>query len=206
MLRLATGVLALPQLYQTCQFLGGFFQARLKAFGDYLDFSSINKIFDVGCGPGHISAKIPPSIDYIGFDSDERYIRFANARFGGPKRRFYNRLFDRTAAAEYGNPDLIMMNGLLHHVDDDYVRILLLNAYNALNPGGIVFTHDPCFINGQNPIARYLLESDRGKFIRTEEGYRALLPSEFGKVDVNIRNDIARVPYTFIITRLQKLR
>jgi SAM-dependent methyltransferase len=206
MLRLMTGILSLPQLYHACQLLGGFFDARLKTFGDYLEFSSINKVFDVGCGPGHISAKIPPSIEYIGFDSDEKYIRFAKARFGGPKRRFYNRLFDPTATAEFGNPDLIMMNGLLHHVDDDYVRTLLIDAYNALNPGGIVFTHDPCFADGQSPIARYLLKSDRGKFVRTEQGYRSLLPSEFDKIDINLRHDIARVPYTFIVTRLQKLR
>lgn len=201
-----TGVLSLPQLYHACQSFFGFFEARLKAFGDYLDFSTVNKVFDVGCGPGHISATIPPSIDYIGFDSDERYIQFANARFSGPKRRFYNRLFDPTAATEFGNPDLIMMNGLLHHVDDNYARTLLLNAYNALNPGGIVFTHDPCFVDGQHPIDRYLVKSDRGEFVRTEQGYRVLVPSEFGKIDVYVRNDIAYVPYTFIITRLRKLQ
>jgi SAM-dependent methyltransferase len=195
-----------PQLYHAYQSLGGFFQARVKAFDDYLDFSTRHKVFDIGCGPGHISAKIPPSLDYIGFDSDEKYIQFANARFGGPKRRFYNRLFDPTAASDFGIPDLIMMNGLLHHLDDAGVHTLLLDAYNAVDPGGIVFTLDGCFVDGQNSIDRYLLENDRGEFVRTEQGYRALIPSEFGKIDVFLRNNISRIPYTFIITRLQKLQ
>lgn len=205
MLQQWAGVLSLPQLYHAYQSLGGFFQARVKAFDDYLDFSSTNKVFDIGCGPGHISAKIPPSIDYVGFDSDEKYIQFANARFGGPKRRFYNRRFDPTAAADFGNPDLIMLNGLLHHLDDEGVRALLLNAYDALAHGGIVFTLDGCFVDGQHPIDRYLLKNDRGEFVRTEQGYRALVPPEFDTIDVYIRNNISRVPYTFIITRLQKL-
>src|SRR5579863_9629275 len=61
MLRLITGVLSLQQLYHAYQSLGGFFQARLKAFGDYLDLSTINKVFDICCGPGHIAANIPQS-------------------------------------------------------------------------------------------------------------------------------------------------
>jgi len=199
-------VLSRPEFYHAYQSFGGFFQARLKAFGDYLDFATIHRVFDIGCGPGHISAKIPPSVDYIGFDSDERYIQFANARFGGPKRRFVKRLFDQTAADDFGSPDLIMLNGLLHHLDDGDVRRLLLDAFNVLTPGGIVFTLDGCFVEGQNPIGRYLLKNDRGEFVRTEQGYRALVPSEFGKIDVYVRNNMSRVPYTFIINRLEKLR
>jgi SAM-dependent methyltransferase len=176
MLRLTTGVLSLPELYHAGQSPRGFFQARLKAFGDYLDCSAINKVFDIGCGPGHNSAKIPPFIDYIGFDSDEKGIRFANARFGGPKRRVYNRLYDRTAAADLGSPDLIMLNGLLYHVYDDCVRTLLLNAYHALAPGGIVFTLDGCFVDRRTPIERYLLKNDRGAFVRTERSCRAFVP------------------------------
>jgi SAM-dependent methyltransferase len=179
-------------------------QVRLEAFADYLNFTRVDKILDIGCGPGYISAKIPVFIDYIGLDSDEQYIRFANARFGAPKRHFYSRLFDQTGVANFGNPDLNMLNCLLHHLDNDSARTLLLNAYYPLEPSGIVFRLDGCFVERQNPIDRYLLKNDRGTFVRTELGYRALAPSAFGKLNVRIRDGISRISYTFIITLLQK--
>ena len=66
------------------QFLRGFFRARLKAFADCLEFIKAEKIFDIACGPGHIPAEISSLIDYIGLNSDERYIQFANAGSGDP--------------------------------------------------------------------------------------------------------------------------
>ena len=199
-----TGLLSLPQLYHAYQSLGGFFQARLKTLACYVELTQFERVFDIGCGPGHIAAKIPQSIDYVGFDVDKSYIRFANAHFAGPKRRFLNRVFDATAAEHFGSPDLIMMNGLLHHLEDASARIVMLDAWKVLKPGGMVITLDGCFVEGQNPIDRYLLEHDRGEFARTEAGYRSLIPSEFRNIDVFLRNDISRIPYTFIITRLTK--
>jgi len=67
---------------------------RVKAFGDYLDFSKINKIFDIGGGPGDISVKILPFVGYLGLDSGEKVVPLADARFGSPKRWFYDRLFN----------------------------------------------------------------------------------------------------------------
>lgn len=40
--------LEIADIYHACQMVGGFFGARLKAFHDYLDFSAVHRIFDIG--------------------------------------------------------------------------------------------------------------------------------------------------------------
>lgn len=95
--------LEVSEIYHSYQYLGGFFGARLRAFRSYLDFKSVSRIFDVGCGPGHIAKYIPRHIEYIGFDVERRYIDFANRNFG-VRGKFYSRIFDDSAADEFGRP------------------------------------------------------------------------------------------------------
>lgn len=197
-------LLSIPSIYQAYQRFGGFFQARLLSFETYLDLRCYQSIFDIGCGPGHVAAELPPNSTYVGFDSDRSYIEFATANFGGPRRRFVNSHFNSSVCARWGHPDLIMMNGLLHHLDDQECREVLLDAYHALVPGGCVFTLDGCFVDGQSRVARFLLEHDRGKFVRTQAQYAKLIPEEFGKLGVYVRDDLSRVPYTFVIMKMTK--
>jgi SAM-dependent methyltransferase len=193
-----THFLESAELYQAFQKAGGFFGARVKAFRDYLDFGGVRRVFDIGCGPGHIVEYIPKGIEYVGFDTEQRYIDFANRRFGA-RGRFLAREFDRSAADEFGRPDLVLMNGVLHHMNDASARQVIGNAAAALEPGGVFFTLDGCFRKGQNPISRYLLEHDRGKFVRTAPEYRELVEGAFRGAQVHVRDDLSWVPYTFAI-------
>ncbi len=192
-------VLSNPEMYQLYQVLGGFFGARLKAFRDYVDFSNVRRVFDIGCGPGHIIQYIPDNVEYVGFDTEAGYIDFANARFG-KRGRFFAQPFDRSTVATFGVPDLILMNGVLHHMDDDTASAVLGDAASVLaDGGGSLFTLDGCFRPGQNPISRYLLEKDCGEYVRTAEGYEALLRKAFPQSKVAVRDDLSWVPYIFAI-------
>lgn len=196
-------LLEIADVYHACQIMGGFFNARLKAFRDYLDFSGVHRIFDIGCGPGHIIKHIPERIDYIGFDIDHRYIESANRRFSS-RGRFVVRPFDRSAADDYGQPDLILMNGVLHHMDDTYAHNIVQNVAAVLPEHGVFFALDGCYKASQNPISHYLLKDDRGKFVRTAPEYQGLVAATFPQTEVFVRDDLSWIPYTFAITRARK--
>ena len=187
-----------PAIYQLYQDLGGFFGARVKAIAQYLDIRPGARIIDIGCGPGYIVRHLPQGIDYVGLDIDQPSIDYANRRFGD-RGRFQMRFFDAAAAAELGPADVIMMNGVMHHIGDEDLAATLACARDALKPGGVLFTLDGCYVPGQSRIDRWLLDNDRGVHVRDAAGYGRLLDRAFTAVDLHIRNDMSRLPYTFAI-------
>jgi SAM-dependent methyltransferase len=191
-------ILSHPALYQAYQNAGGFFGARVKAIADYLTLHSGMRVIDIGCGPGYILRHLPPGIDYNGFDIDQAYIEHAQRSFGH-LGKFHCRYFDAAAASEFAGADVIMMNGVLHHIADEELNATLANVRNALKSDGVLFTLDGCYREGQSRIARWLLDNDRGEFVRDRNGYGRVLGGAFEKVDLVIRDDYSRVPYTFII-------
>ena len=192
-----------PALYQAYQNAGGFFGARVKAISDYLTLRPGMRVIDIGCGPGYILRHLPEGVDYAGFDIDKSYIDHARRAFGH-LGRFHCRYFDAAAAQEFGGADVVMMNGVLHHIDDGELQATLSNVRDALTPDGVLFTLDGCYRNGQSRIARWLLDHDRGEFVRDEYGYDRVLRGAFAKVNLAIREDYSRVPYTFIIGMARK--
>lgn len=74
-------ILERPEVYHAYQTLGGFHDARRRALAEYVDISKVDRVFDIGCGPGHTVNYIPPDIDYVGFDTERRYIAYANRHF-----------------------------------------------------------------------------------------------------------------------------
>jgi hypothetical protein len=72
-------------------------------------------------------------------------------------------------------------------------------ACKSLKPSGVLFTLDGCFRDGQSQVAKWLLRSDRGRFVRTEVGYRRLLGTTFANIRTHIREDLSLIPYTFVI-------
>jgi len=192
-----------PALYQAYQNAGGFFGARVKAISDYLALRPGMRVIDIGCGPGYILRHLPEGVDYAGFDIDESYIDHARRAFGH-LGQFHCRYFDAAAAREFRGADVVMMNGVLHHIDDGELQATLSNVRDALTPDGVLFTLDGCYRNGQSRIARWLLDHDRGEFVRDEYGYDRVLRGAFAKVNLAIREDYSRVPYTFIIGMARK--
>ena len=134
-----TDILKLPLVYQMFQHLGGFFDARLKAIGSYLPIKSGQKVVDIGCGPGFIVEHLPRGISYLGFDTDASYIAYATARFGD-KGRFFCQIFDEQVARNHAPVDIVMMNGVLHHMNDNEVHQNLVGIKKALGSGGRLFT------------------------------------------------------------------
>lgn len=191
-------LLQAPAIYQLWQNLGGFFNARVASIGEYLNLNPGDYVIDIGCGPGYIVDHLDAGIHYVGFDTDKRYIAYAQKHFGH-KGEFYCQPFDDDCAQAYGPADVVMMNGVIHHLDDAAAAATMQSITKVLKPEGTFFAVDGCFREGQSWIARWLLRNDRGRYVRTERGYRDLYRSFFEDVTVIVREDLSHVPYTFVI-------
>lgn len=187
-----------PLVYQCYQQAGGFFGARRKATDAFLSMKSGDSVADIGCGPGFMAKYLPDGISYSGFDTDARYIEYAAHKFGS-KGRFIEGRFDEAASRRYGPFDVVMMNGLLHHLNDDEAHQTLGVSREALRPGGRLFTLDGCYADEQSPVAAFLLKFDRGEHVRTEEQYRSLMERHFDTIEVHVEHDLSWVPYTWIV-------
>ena len=133
------------------------------------------RVLDVGCGTAAILSVLP-DVDYVGCDISEPYIARAKARWG-TSGRFHVQHFNRATLESYGKFDLILATGLLHHLDDDQVRMLFEALPAGLNPKGRIVTADCCYVERQNLIARFIINQDRGRNVRTPQQYAALRDS-----------------------------
>ena len=129
-----------------------------------------DKVTNMGWGRGFIVKHLPANTSYCGFDTDWRNISY--------KARFYWRIFDESAA-EYGPADVVMMNGVLHHLSDDQADSTLRAIETVLRTGGQLSTLDGYIVEHPSASIRFLLDHDRGRHGRTREQYEALVNSHF---------------------------
>jgi SAM-dependent methyltransferase len=190
-------------MYHLFQVAVGAFSARVSMMRRYLHLQAGQRVIDIGCGPGHILTKMPEGVIYDGFDMECDYIDFANQHFGN-KGSFHCRLFDIDAVSEFGPADIVMMNGVLHHMDDDSARMTVSLIEKILKPGGTFFALDGVYTAGQGAIAKWFLDNDRGKFVRTEAAYRAIFLASFPSCEIYLHDDLLRIPYSLAISLCRK--
>jgi len=129
-------------------------------------------ILDVGCASAACAGQI---IDmkqnrYVGVDIEARYIELA-AKFH-PYGHFLQQ--DARKLQFAGESfDVVMFNGVWHHMDDALVLACMDEVRRVLRPTGVVLVAEPVFRRDW-PVSTFFLKNDRGKFIRTRDGYRSL--------------------------------
>jgi SAM-dependent methyltransferase len=193
-------ILGWPAVYSAFRCLVG---GNLREYVDtYINARPGDRVLDIGCGPGDI-LKILPEVDYLGVDISEQYIASARARYGS-RGRFECKAVHDVVVEEPSSYDLVMANGVIHHLDDDEAIRLFEHARDALKPGGRLVTGDPCFVDGQSPVARWIVRKDRGKYVRTRDAYLGLASRAFSDVTSEIRHDMIRIPFTHIIMTMAK--
>lgn len=127
------------------------------------------RVLDVGCGPGTDARSFAHAESYVGVDINERYVAYASKHFVGDFR-----VADVTSAPPWlGQFDLILMNSLMHHLDDDAALRLLASLPPLLAPGGEVQIVD--LVLAERSIPRRLALADRGKFPRTIQSWQELI-------------------------------
>lgn len=156
-------------------------------------------VLDVGCGPAAILALLP-GINYIGLDHNSSYINAATKKYGS-KGTFIcagvHQLDDHGLKAF----DRVIILGVMHHLNDAQLTLLINSLRGRLNEGGALITFDGAYEDNQNLIAKTLAKNDRGKFVRTKEQYLNFIELAFKVERAELRHDLLRVPYTHLLTR-----
>jgi SAM-dependent methyltransferase len=145
----------------------------MTAFYESLEAKTTDVIVDVGCGTGDALRYLSSFKAYYGFDIDARAVEFARARAAGrPEVTFEARLVT-AEDLESLRPSLVILAGLLHHLDDEQaVRLLeLLAGAPSIRR---IATQDVVYLPGER-VSNILARLDRGRFVRNEDGYRALV-------------------------------
>ena len=155
-----------------------------------------SRILDIGCGPATL-LELMTDVQYVGYDPNPHCIAAAKARFGS-RGQFHCGYLTHIPEDDVGEFDIVLANGVLHHVTDAQAQEILSLASKALKPGGRMITRDGCYEQGQNWLARLLLRYDRGAFVRTQQDYTALFRSHFDVVRTEILRDALRLPYSLI--------
>ncbi len=195
------GVRSLLTHARNYDFVQGFLGAeyvRKVLVRDYIRPRPGMSILDVGCGTATILAHLP-RVKYLGIDRNSLYIDAARAQFGSRGTFVCGDVNDAPPEVKSDTFDCILAIGLLHHLEDHEVCGLMAAGRKLLAPGGRLVTLDPCYRDGQSWFARFLIDQDRGQNPRTEAGYSVLAGSVFERVQVTLREDLLRVPYTHLV-------
>ncbi|MGC2108420.1 MAG: class I SAM-dependent methyltransferase [Candidatus Korobacteraceae bacterium] len=197
MLELIRPILDWPFFYESYhKLIGANYRSRVLV-EEYIRPQAGERILDIGCGPGNMLPFLP-ECRYMGFDSNPSYIASARQRYGKRGEFVCERVSDHTVR-QFGEFDIVLALGLVHHLDDAEATDLFRLGYTALRAGGRLITNDGCYVPHQSAAKRYLLSRDRGQFVRTREQYEGLAHRLFGEVQGDLREDVLRIPYTHLI-------
>ena len=190
-------ILSSPVVYIALQRLVGSDRLRRLCLDRYLHLVPGEKVLDIGCGPGYI-LDFMPDVDFIGFDTEQRYIDYARRRYGD-RGQFHCTTFTEEHVRQHGPFDAVMLMGILHHLNDAESRNLLRLLTKCLSEKGRIVALDPCFTDSQSRIARWMADHDRGQFVRTSEGYADLFTGLLTCRETAVVSNTCRIPSTEII-------
>ena len=157
------------------------------------------RVLDVGCGNADLADLLPADATYLGLDNNPEYINNAKARGVNVIEAHVNEL----SSLGYEQFDVVVAVGLLHHLDDETAIDLIRDVAKVLTPTGRIVTVDPVNHPSQSFVSRTIMRFDRGKYIRKENGYAALIGEAFASASVVLRYDLNPFPYAHCIITAQ---
>ena len=191
-------LLKYSNLYNFSMNIMGGKKGRKIFINDYVLLSEHPRVLDLGCGPADILNFLTPFIDYTGIDASSNYIGAAKNKF--PDQKFICTTFDSNTKLD-GKFDVVLAVGLIHHLNDETSRNLIVNASKVLNDGGQFITLDNVLYNGQSWLNRWIIKQDRGNYIRNLREYTSLFPQDkFSQIQFDLREDLLRIPYSHVIS------
>lgn len=156
-------------------------------------------VLDLGCGFGDYAPLFADRCTYVGIDHNADYIAAAERLNRGTPATFLVADVTDPVVKTHGPYDLVMLSGVLHHLEDDVVEQFAQNVAPLLKPGGRFVALEPVFDPEQGLSARLLIAADRGRFVRDASGYRARLAAAFAEVTTEKVTGLLRIPYTHLV-------
>lgn len=194
--QITTGIRSIldhPRVYHLLQTLLGAHKGRIELVRDFIRPNTGDFILDIGCGPAEIIDYLP-KIKYWGFDISPNYIAQAKARYQD-QAHFFQKELTEDDVSSLPKFDTALAVGVLHHLNDETSKHLFELLHKALKPGGRVVCIDPCYEDGQNLLAKFLISRDRGQNVRAQSGYATLVPNFLFECRTEVRHRVW-IPYT----------
>ncbi len=194
-------VLEIPSIYAWFQSMIAKKDAREWFLNQYIGDTTDKRILDLGCGTADILDYIKNEKLYVGIDNNKSYIEDNRKKFSQRKEcKFYYTDLNAYSDKVTQKFDIVLMIGVMHHIDDNAVNGAMKRIKRIIADGGIFVSLDACFTKGMNPIARILCMIDRGRYVRYAEDYISTQKKYWTDVKYDIRTDTLRfLPYSVII-------
>ena len=189
-------LLALPLGYRVLHGLFGTHKMRRYYVNEFVRPQPGCRVVDIGCGTGDILYYLPP-VDYFGVDYNERYIADNRRRFPGAQFHVANVSTDLKELLP--RADLVFANALLHHLDDTEADALFASAKELVGSDGRLCTLDNHTFPSQNRLSRFLIGNDRGRHVRTREGYERLAAPHFRDMRCETSSSLLNIPYDIVM-------
>ena len=187
--------LSLPRIYSLWSDAVGAQRSRTTLVQEYVRPQPGDRVLDLGCGPAELLPYLG-DVTYVGIDHSEAYIANAAERYPGQGEYIAGDATNFDVGSDF---DLVIVFGVLHHIDADGCRGLFASAARALKPDGRCVTVDPVFTPEQSRAARAVISRDRGEHVLDPDGYAALARDAFPHVEAHVRGDLLRIPFTHCI-------
>ena len=188
--------------YNFTQYILGATNFR-KKFIYSLKIKKNSKILDIGSGTSTILNYLDKPI-YYAYDINYSNIEYAKKRFGA-KGNFKNKKFTKNEIKYLPKFDYIFLFGVIHHMHNDEVTKLLKILKRTLEYDGQICSIDGVYVKKQNFFAKYLLNKDRGKHVRTKSEYIRIVSKSFKFLKSKITH-WKFFPYTYITIKMKKLK
>lgn len=154
-----------------------FVATKLAPVWRHNDRSTIRRVLDVGCGPGTNSAEFA-GLEYLGVDVNPAYIEYARRRYGS---RFQVADVRTDGVPGRGTYDFVLVNSLLHHLDDNAASSLLADLHEYVSSDGHIHVIE-LDLPQRRGLPRFLAQSDRGEYPRDLPNWRTLLTEHYEEV------------------------
>ena len=138
------------------------------------------KILDIGCGTANILNVLSNNLKYYGFDANKKCIIYAKNKY--INQNFFCKIFNEKNSKIVPKVDVIILNAVLHHLDNKEITLLLELLKKKIKDKGKIIIIEPFYSRITFSFANILVkirdkigEYDRGNFVRSINEYKKLI-------------------------------